>query len=114
MSGNEAAITKGNGEEPILNEDSVESAESVKPSKYKWYNVDPNAIPAKCAYFFECARRIGYQPNLVMFLTSIGMNKAEAGFIVGLRYAFVLCLSFLYRGWIGMCLKFLKSYKCKL
>ena len=67
-------------------EETLDVESNNKPSKHKWYHIDPNAIPAKCAYFFECARRIGYQPNLVMFLTSIGLNKAEAGFIVGLRY----------------------------
>ena len=60
-----------------------------KPSKYKWYHIDPNAIPSKCAYFFECARRISYEPNMVVFLTSIGLNKAEAGLVFGLRYVFV-------------------------
>uniref|UniRef100_A0A7M5V3N2 Major facilitator superfamily associated domain-containing protein n=2 Tax=Clytia hemisphaerica TaxID=252671 RepID=A0A7M5V3N2_9CNID len=62
-----------------------ETEEKHKTSKHKWYHVNPNAISSKCAYFFECAMRSGLQPNLVMFFTSIGLNKAEAGFIVGLR-----------------------------
>ena len=83
--------TEEDNETLMLNDDetteeTLDMESNNKPSKYKWYHIDPNAIPAKCAYFFECARRIGYQPNLVMFLTSIGLNKAEAGFIVGLRY----------------------------
>ena len=68
--------------------DDEESEEDFRMIKHKWYHIDPYAIPSKCAFFFECAMRSGLQPNLVMFLTSIGLNKAEAGFIVGLRYTF--------------------------
>lgn len=59
----------------------------IAPSKtqYKWYNVNMSMVPTKLAYFFECGRRIGFAPNLVLFLISIGLNKEESGFIVGLR-----------------------------
>lgn len=53
--------------------------------KYKWYHVNLKMVPSKMAYFFEMARRLGFAPNLILFLTSIGLNKAESGFIVGLR-----------------------------
>ena len=52
---------------------------------YKWYNINMSMLPAKLSYVFESGRRIGYDPNLVMFLTSVGLNKAQAGFIHGFR-----------------------------
>lgn len=56
-----------------------------KNERHKWYHINTSILPAKCSYFFECARRIGYSPNLILFLTSIGLTKLEAGFIVGFR-----------------------------
>ena len=53
--------------------------------RYKWYHVNMKMVPSKMAYFFEMARRLGFAPNLVLFLINIGLNKAESGFIVGLR-----------------------------
>ena len=87
---NETLTLSGDGAVESHDEES-----NNKPSKYKWYRIDPNAIPSKCAYFFESARRISYEPNMVMFLTSIGLNKAEAGLIFGLRYVFVCDYFFL-------------------
>ena len=54
--------------------------------QYRWYNINLSMVPTKLAYLFECARRIGFAPNLVLFLIGIGLNKEESGFIVGLRY----------------------------
>ena len=63
------------------------SDDNVKTNKqrYQWYQVNLRMVPTKLAYFFECGRRIGFAPNLALFLISIGLNKAESGFIVGLR-----------------------------
>eukprot|EP00111_Clytia_hemisphaerica_P004728 TCONS_00013579-protein len=57
----------------------------TRKRRYQWYRINPDAIPSKLAYFFECGRRIGFNPNLILFFTSIGLNKAESGFIIGLR-----------------------------
>ena len=58
---------------------------TYKQQQYKWYNVNWNVVPTKLSYFFECGRGMGFAPNLVLFLISIGLNKEESGFIVGLR-----------------------------
>lgn len=52
--------------------------------KQKWYRVNSTMIPVKLAYFCNGARRIGFAPNLALFLIAIGLNKEESGFIVGL------------------------------
>lgn len=75
----------GNNHDVNDGNDDVTSKQQQQNS-YKWYNVNTSMVPSKLAYFFECGRRIGYAPNLVLFLTGIGLNKAESGFIVGLRY----------------------------
>ena len=54
-------------------------------TQYKWYSINWSMVPTKLAYFFECGRRLGFAPNLVLFFISIGLNKEESGFIVGLR-----------------------------
>ena len=59
--------------------------EEEKIETYKWYNVNVTMIPAKLSFLFENAKRIGYTSTLMLFLTGIGLNKAEAGFIVGFR-----------------------------
>jgi len=72
-----------------LDDESVENTLNKEPvvetvqSKYKWYHINANALPAKFAYFFECGRRIGYNPNLILFLTSIGLNKSPKKQSVG-------------------------------
>ena len=73
--------TRGDGNDVIRRDDS-----DVKPNKrYKWYHINWNMLPTKLAYFCETGRRLGFSPNLALFLISIGLNKEESGFIVGLR-----------------------------
>ena len=55
-----------------------------KYTRYKWYNINQRALPSKCAYFVMNARRVGFKPNVALFLIGIGLNKAETGFISGL------------------------------
>ncbi|XP_066930946.1 major facilitator superfamily domain-containing protein 6-A-like [Clytia hemisphaerica] len=81
-------MTTEQTEEVHLNNDNDndnDEKETRSQYQYRWYNINPKAFPAKCSYFFEKARVVGFSPNLVMFLTSIGLNKAEAGFIGGLK-----------------------------
>ena len=52
--------------------------------QHKWYHVNWTMMPAKLAYLLNGARRIGFAPNLVLFLMAIGLNKKESGFIVGI------------------------------
>ena len=77
------ALTASNIDGDDVIKDSDVMATSQK--QYKWYNINMSMVPTKLAYFFECGRRIGFAPNLVLFLISIGLNKEESGFIVGLR-----------------------------
>ena len=78
------ALTASNidGDDVIKDSDVMTTS---KKQQYKWYNINMSMVPTKLAYFFECGRRIGFAPNLVLFLISIGLNKEESGFIVGLR-----------------------------
>ena len=75
-----AAVTVANSDSDAADDEVI-----MNNRRYKWYHVNLSMVPTKLAYFFECGRRIGYAPNLVLFLISIGLNKAESGFIVGLR-----------------------------
>lgn len=52
--------------------------------KYKWYHINWTMVPTKLAYFCNDTRRLGFAPNLTLFLIAIGLNKEESGFIVGL------------------------------
>ena len=65
--------------------DVTQKDDVTKKQQYKWYNINWNVVPTKLSYFFECGRGMGFAPNLVLFLISIGLNKEESGFIVGLR-----------------------------
>ena len=56
-----------------------------EPPKYRWYNINLDILPAKTAYFFDTARRVGSLTSLVLFLTGIGLDKVEAGIILGFR-----------------------------
>ncbi|XP_066934838.1 major facilitator superfamily domain-containing protein 6-like [Clytia hemisphaerica] len=66
-----------------LNDENDEEGGEIK--KYKWYNINWNTLPAKAAFFFDTARRVGSLPSLVLFLTGIGLDKVEAGLILGFR-----------------------------
>eukprot|EP00111_Clytia_hemisphaerica_P012029 TCONS_00035364-protein len=50
----------------------------------KWYTLNFNALPLKLAYFIYGLHRMSYKPFLIVFFSSIGLNKAEAGLLVGL------------------------------
>ena len=62
-----------------------EENEDEPTHKYKWYNINWDILPAKAAFFFDTARRVGCLPSLVLFLTGIGLDKVEAGLILGFR-----------------------------
>ena len=57
-------------------------------SNYKWYNVNIEFLPAKICHFMDSAKKLTYLPNLILFLTSLGLSKSEAGIILGFRYLF--------------------------
>lgn len=61
-----------------------DSETTINNLRYKWYNINWTMVPSKLAYFCEAGRRIGFAPNLALFLIAIGLNKEESGFIVGL------------------------------
>ena len=73
----------GEGEEENEEEQTIDYP--LEKEEYKCYHVNTSILPSKIAFFCETGRRIGYAPNIALFLTSIGMNKAEAGFVVGFR-----------------------------
>ena len=52
---------------------------------YKWYNVNFEFLPAKLGYFFDTAKKMGYLPNMILFLTSLGLSNSESGIILGSR-----------------------------
>jgi len=58
----------------------------IKPQREdsKWYTFDVQALPLKIAYFVYGLHRMSYKPFLIVFFCSIGLNKAEAGLLVGL------------------------------
>ena len=76
-------IVEADGKQVLDDEDDVESAVSI--NAYKWYYINVEFLPAKFGYFFEEAKKIGYLPNQILFLTSVGMTKSESGIILGLR-----------------------------
>ena len=51
--------------------------------QYKWYDINRTMVPTKLAYFFNGARRLGFAPNLTLFLIAIGLNKEQSGLILG-------------------------------
>ena len=64
--------------------------DSDKPSgnscpSYKWYHINVDFLPVKAGHFFDCAKKIGYLPFQVLFLTSFGLTNIESGLILGLR-----------------------------
>ena len=68
----------------VTNDDTIEK--TVNTQQYKWYHINWSMVPTKLAYFCETGRRLGFAPNLVLFLISVGLNKEESGFIAGLRH----------------------------
>ena len=80
---------------PLKTVEDVEfSTNDDRRPKYRWYQVNKDILPAKIAYFLDVARRIGALPNLVLFFTGIGLNKVDAGLILGFRYSEFLSLPF--------------------
>ena len=78
-----------NENETMMVEDENNKAEDIEDetnrSTPKWYSINVEFLPAKFGYFFEEAKKIGYLPNQILFLTSVGMTKSESGIILGLR-----------------------------
>ena len=58
-------------------------ANEINRQGHKWYHANWTMMPTKLAYFFNDARRLGFAPNLVMFLIAIGLKKEESGLIMG-------------------------------
>ena len=58
----------------------------IKPQREdsKWYTIDVQALPLKVAYLVYGLHRMSYKPFLIVFFCSIGLNKAQAGLLVGL------------------------------
>ena len=69
--------------------DANESEENKIPvavfSKRPWYYINPGMIPCKTGYFFLMAKELLLRMNIVLFCTSIGLSKSQAGFVAGLR-----------------------------
>ncbi|XP_066913636.1 major facilitator superfamily domain-containing protein 6-like [Clytia hemisphaerica] len=61
----------------------VKEEDQEVSTKYKWYNVNTEFLPAKICYFTDSAKKLTYLPNLILFLTSLGLSKSEAGVILG-------------------------------
>lgn len=53
---------------------------------FKWFHIDISILPAKLAYFTDAAKRLSVALFLLPFLTNIGLNKAEASLIIGIRF----------------------------
>ena len=54
-----------------------------------WYKISRSMLPCKAIYFFQLSKEISIRMNLVLFLTSIGLSKSQAGLVVGVR---LLCV----------------------
>ena len=81
-----------NNSSEVLNDSDNESSGNLShdhyfPS-YKWYHINVDFLPVKTGYFFDCAKKNGYIPFQVIFLTSFGLTNTESGVILGLRYIF--------------------------
>ena len=60
------------------------SAKEIQANEFnRQGHVNWTMMPTKLAYFFNDARRLGFAPNLVMFLIAIGLKKEESGLIIG-------------------------------
>ena len=78
---------KNNNSNSIKTNNNGHTTPPPKPSSRpgsKWYTIDVKALPLKLAYFIYGFHRMSYKPFLIVFFTSIGLNKAEAGLLVGL------------------------------
>ena len=57
-----------------------------KPRRnHRWYHINMGILPAKWCYFFDCGRKASTNANMILFLTQIGLDKGEAGLILGFR-----------------------------
>ena len=57
----------------------------VKRTKYRWYQINREVLPAKFSYFCEGGRLVSNDAMLGLFLTEIGLSKPEVGFVLGTR-----------------------------
>ena len=55
----------------------------VKRTKYRWYQINREVLPAKFSYFCEGGRLVSNDAMLGLFLTGIGLTKPEVGFVLG-------------------------------
>jgi len=55
-----------------------------------WYKISRCMLPCKAIYFFQLSKEVSFRMNLVLFLTSIGLSKSQAGLVVGIRLLSVL------------------------
>lgn len=72
-----------------LNEDNVNNEANIE--ELRWYHIDWDMLPVKASYFFQTAKESAYLPFMLLFLTSIGLDPADAGLINGLRSIGLLC-----------------------
>ncbi|XP_066913637.1 major facilitator superfamily domain-containing protein 6-like [Clytia hemisphaerica] len=68
----------------IENDDSnLDDQKSYNAPRNKWYHINMVFLSAKFCYFFDEAKKLTYLPSLILFLTSLGLSKSEAGIILG-------------------------------
>ena len=74
-----------NEKDKMLEDEKEDVEETTSRNTYKWYNINVEFLPAKFGYFFDTAKRMSYLPNMILFLTSLGLSNSESGIILGFR-----------------------------
>ncbi|XP_047139104.1 uncharacterized protein LOC124815012 [Hydra vulgaris] len=69
-----------------LNSTSRKSEENFNDPSM-WYYIDKGMVPAKLTYFFTGLERSSIAPYFTMFLTSIGLNLKQVGYVFAFSYA---------------------------
>ena len=57
----------------------------IKGTAKSWFAIDTYMLSSKISYILVLAKESSFQPYMIVYLTSIGLNPAEAGIITGFR-----------------------------
>ena len=57
----------------------------IKGTAQPWFAIDAYMLSSKISYILVSAKKSSFQPYMILYLTSIGLNPAESGFITGFR-----------------------------
>lgn len=79
----------------VREERNIQNSEDLS-RKEKWYHINTSMLTSKGLNFFYGGKYSSYEPYIILFLISIGLDPVQAGFVGGIRLIGTIAGGFLW------------------